>query len=127
MCRAQLARADDERLAAIEAPLHDGIDAVEQAVRFIVGSYGSDAKKPSVGAVPFMELLGIVAGGWQMARAALVSLRRLQQGDADAGFLRTRVLTARFYADHMLPRAGGLARAVVSGAEAALAIDEDNF
>ena len=64
----QLSSADDERLAAIEGPLRDGIDAVEQAVRFIVDSYGSDARRPSVGAVPFMELLGIVAGGWQMAR-----------------------------------------------------------
>jgi acyl-CoA dehydrogenase len=123
----ELSRADDERLAAIEVPLHDGIDAVEQAVRFIVENYGSDAKKPSVGAVPFMELLGIVAGGWQMARAALVSQRRLRERAGDPAFHRAKLETARFYADHVLARAPGLARSVVHGAAGALAIDDDQF
>ncbi|WP_280156372.1 acyl-CoA dehydrogenase [Piscinibacter sp. XHJ-5] len=123
----QLSREDDERLAAIEAPLRAGIAAVEQAVRFIVDSYASDAKRPSVGAVPFMELLGIVAGGWQMARAALVSHRRLRERVGDAAFFRAKLETASFYADHVLARAPGLAHTVVHGADSALAIEDDQF
>ena len=123
----QLARADDERLAAIEAPLRDGIGAVEQAVDYIVDTYGPNPKQPSVGAVPFMELLGIVCGGWQMARAALISLQRLRESAGDPVFHRAKIETARFYADHVLTRAPGLAHTVVHGASAALAIDDDQF
>lgn len=123
----QLSGADDERLAAIEGPLRDGIDAVELAVRFIVDSCGDDARRPSVGAVPFMELLGILAGGWQMARAALISQQRLREGAGDPAFHRAKLETARFYADHVLARAPGLAHTVVHGADSALAIEDDQF
>ncbi len=123
----QLAAKDDERLAAIQAPLRDGIDALERATRFILDSYGSDAKKPSVGAVPFMELLGIVAGGWQMARAALIADRRLRDGGGDPAFYSAKLETARFYADHVLARAPGLAHTVVHGAAGALAMADDQF
>jgi hypothetical protein len=123
----QLAAEDDERLAAIEAPLREGIDQLERAVRFIVETYGSDVKKPSVGAVPFMELLGIVAGGWQMARAALIAHRRLRDGSGDTAFYGAKLATARFYADHVLARAPGLAHTVVHGAAGALAIEDDQF
>jgi acyl-CoA dehydrogenase len=123
----QLAHEGDERLAAIEAPLREGIAALEWAVRFIADGYASDAKKPPVGAVPFLELLVIVAGGWQMARTALVSFRRLREGDGDAGFMRAKLETARFYADHVLARAPGLAHTVVHGAAGALAIEDDQF
>jgi hypothetical protein len=35
----------------------------------------------SAGAVPFLKLLGIVAGGWQMARAALIAQAKIDAGD----------------------------------------------
>ncbi len=123
----QLSRAGDERISKMEAPLRAGVDAVEQAVRFIVGSYGSDPKKPLVGAVPFLELLGIVAGGWQMARAALIAHRGLRDHAGDPGFLRGKLATARFYADHVLARAPGLAYTVLHGATGAFAMEDDQF
>ncbi len=123
----QLTRADDERISELEAPLRAGVDAVEQAVRFIVGSYGSDPKKSLVGAVPFLELLGIVAGGWQMARAALISHRGLRDHAGDPSFLRAKLATARFYADHVLARAPGLAYALLHGATGAFAMEDDQF
>jgi len=59
-----------------------------------------------------------------MARAALVASALLAEQDSDGSFLRTKVLTARFYADHVLSRADGLTHAVISGSDAALAIDD---
>jgi alkylation response protein AidB-like acyl-CoA dehydrogenase len=123
----QLARHDDALLAGIACALDEGIDALERAVRFIVSTYGSDVRSASVGAVPLLELFGIVAGGWQMGRAALASRRGLANGDGDADFLAAKLHTARFYADHMLNRAPGLAHSVLHGAAAALAIEDDQL
>jgi acyl-CoA dehydrogenase len=120
-----LTREDDASLAAISDALASGITALEQAVEFIVATYASDVRKASVGAVPLLELLGIVAGGWQMARAARISRQRLREGTDDAGFYTAKLHTARFYADHVLSRVQGLAHAAVHGAEAALAITDD--
>ncbi len=123
----QLEQEKSAGLSAVAARLRDGIGALEQAVQSILSTYGTDIRKASVGAVPFLELFGTVAGGWQSARAALVAHRHLASGREDSGFLRAKLSTARFYADHVLVRAPGLARTVVSGAEGALSIEDENF
>jgi alkylation response protein AidB-like acyl-CoA dehydrogenase len=120
----QLEAERSEPLSAIAARLRDGSAALEAAVRFIVATYGTDVRRAAVGAVPFLHLFGTVAGGWQMARAALVAHRHLAAGRGD-GFLRAKLTTARFYADHVLVRAPGLSRTVVAGAEGPLAIEDE--
>ena len=123
---AQLAAESSSDLSAIAARLREGITALEAAVEFVLATYGKDVRRASVGAVPFLTLFGIVAGGWQMARSALVAHRHVAAGRGD-GFLRAKLATARFYADHVLTRAGGLSQQVVAGAEGALAIEDENF
>jgi len=121
---AQLLAADQTGVAT---QLGKGIAALEAAVGYIVATYGSDVRAASVGAVPFLKLFGIVAGGWQMGRAALAAQQRLSEGASDADFYQAKVVTARFYADHVLSQAEGLAHLIGHGADAALSIDEDNF
>ncbi len=118
---------NDDELAAIRKSLSAGVDALEQGVNYIVATYGSNVQAASVGSVPFLKLFGIVAGGWQMARAALASKQRLADGSGDAAFYKTKITTARFYADHVLSQAGGIAYAVVNGAAGAIAIADDQF
>jgi hypothetical protein len=59
-----------------------------------------------------------------MARAAQAAARKLEAADGDAAFLRVKVLTARFYADHVLPKALGLSAITMRGADSVLAVDE---
>jgi alkylation response protein AidB-like acyl-CoA dehydrogenase len=118
---------NDEQLTAIANQLSRSTASLEVAVDFIVANYGSDIRKAAAGAVPFLELVGIVAGGWQMARAADVALTHLASGDGDKTFYQGKLLTARFYADHILPRSEALAHCVVNGADAALAMHDDAF
>jgi acyl-CoA dehydrogenase len=125
--RKQLGEQEGEVFIAIGRSLEAGISAVESAVEYIIATYGTDIKAASVGSVPFLKLMGIVAGGWQMARAALISQTRLDQGVGDKDFFRTKIVTARFYADHVLAQAPGLAYSVVHGATAALELDETQF
>jgi hypothetical protein len=65
--------------------------------------------------VPYLRLMGIVAGGWTMARSALAAERRLAQGDGDARFAKAKLATARFYAEQMLATAPALLPAVAGG------------
>jgi acyl-CoA dehydrogenase len=115
-----------EAFAAIRHSLKAGISAVESAVEYFLATYSGDVKAASVGSVPFLKLLGIVAAGWQMARAALLCQTHIDDGSTD-DFYRTKLVTARFYADHVLSLAPSLAYAVVNGAAGALALDEAQF
>ena len=122
----QLADQQGEAFAAMRKSLDAGITAVEAAVDYILATYNNDIKAASVGSVPFLKLLGLVGGGGQMARAARASQARITAGSDDV-FYRTKIVTARFYADHVLSLAPALAYAVVNGAAGALALDEAHF
>jgi acyl-CoA dehydrogenase len=122
----QVAACDSEAFTAIAKALDASISSLDSAVDYLVATYKADTKAAHAGSVPFLKLFGIVAGGWQMARAALVSLNKLNAGNSD-DFYRTKIVTARFYADHVLSQAPGLAYSVVSGAAGVLALDESQF
>ena len=123
---AELGRQPGDNFAVLKAALDKGSAALAAAVDYIVAHYGTDVRAVSVGAVPFLRLMGAVAGGWQMGRAALVAQAKIASGDQDP-FYAAKINTARFYADHVLAQAPGLAQTIVHGAPAALAIEEDIF
>jgi 3-(methylthio)propanoyl-CoA dehydrogenase len=122
---AQLAGSKNADVRAIRTGLAAGARAVSDCVEFIVANAGQDVKGVFAGAVPFLKLMGIVAGGWQMARAALAAERLLDSGDRP--FLQAKLATARFYADHLLVQAPGLRDTVVKGGAAVMAVPEDQF
>ncbi|MBL8422686.1 MAG: acyl-CoA dehydrogenase [Candidatus Accumulibacter phosphatis] len=121
-----LAKQGGAHFAAIRSRLAAGVDALATAGEWLVATYGKDVRAASAGAVPFLKLLGIVAGGWQMARAALIAQAKVDAGDGDP-FFPAKVVTARFYADHVLSEAAGLASSVTDGAEGVMALPEDMF
>ena len=67
-------------------------------------------RRSHAGAVPFLKLMGIVCGGWQMARAAVAAQAQLARREGDAAFLKAKIGTARFFADHFLSQAPRPAR-----------------
>jgi alkylation response protein AidB-like acyl-CoA dehydrogenase len=124
---AQLAEFQDADLAAIRTQLVAGGAALEAVVDYVVANAKSDVRAVFAGSVLYLKLAGIVLGGWQMARAALVARRKLDGGDGDAAFYRAKIATARFFADHILAQADGLRHAIVGGSAGVLALDVEQF
>ena len=81
----------------------------------------------AAGATEYQHMLGIVTGGYLMARAALAAERDLSSGGRDDSFLAARIATARFYAAHILPRAAALLGPVTGGSELLYAIDPEHM
>jgi len=121
---AELEQQEGAEFQAIHAALDRGIAAVSEAGSYIATQYGADVRAVAVGAVPFLKLLGIVSGGWMMARAALAAQARISGGAGDP-FYPAKIATARFYADHIMAAAPGLAQTVVHGGASALALAEE--
>jgi alkylation response protein AidB-like acyl-CoA dehydrogenase len=113
-------------LVAVGVRQSAAIDALEKAVFWIVANFSTEPKAVHAGAVPFLNLFGVVAGGWQMGRAAVMARARIAAGDTD-GFWSAKIATAQFYADHFLTQAQGLAESVTAGAKGALDIADDSF
>ena len=117
---AALEATGDDNLCAVAAALAQSVSALERGVDFVLANWRSDVRAVLAGAVPLLGLFGRVAGGWQMARAALLSHQRLAAGSDEAAFYRSKIVAARFYADHVLSQAAGLAQIVCGGAAGVL-------
>ena len=104
-----------------------GLDALDDAVDFVVAHARSEARVVHAGSVPYLMLAGTVLCGWQMGRAALVAAQRLSDAGPDQAFHRAKLATARFYADHILSRAGGYRDSIVDGAAGVLALEAEQF
>jgi len=119
---AELGRSKNADVASVRRQLAAGVQALGEAVEFIVGEKNPHAS--FAGAVPFLKLAGIVAGGWQMARAALAAEKNRER---DPSFSQAKIATARFYGDHVLVLAPALRDSVVNGAAAVMALSEEQF
>jgi hypothetical protein len=122
---AELAESGNADVKAIRGALAAGAAAVGESVDYIVAQAGKDVMATFAGAVPFLKLMGVVAGGWQMARAALAAEKNL--GAGDKAFLEAKLATARFYADQVLVQAPGLRDTVVKGSAAVMAVPEESM
>ncbi len=71
-------------------------------------------------------LAGNLMAGWQLARALLVAQAQITSGD-DVAFMQAKIITARFYADHLLTKAPGMRDAIVDGAHSVTALALDAF
>ena len=117
-----LAGGSGDDLGAIRKALAQGIDALSEATDWVVDTHPQDPEAVAAGAVPYLRLLGMVAGGWLMARAALAAENGLAAGGENGGengpgkdFLADKVVSARFYADQVLVQAPALGATVTRG------------
>ena len=100
--------------------------AFAEAVDFMVGQARTDPNAAYGGSVPYLMLAGNLVAGWQLARALLVAEAELAHGK-DAAFMKAKIATARFYAEHILPRTAGLRDAIVDGAGSVTAMALESF
>jgi acyl-CoA dehydrogenase len=114
-------------LSVIRRNLSEGIAALAEATDWLLETYPYNSKAAAAGAVPYLKLWGTVAGGWQMARAALIAKERLDGGSDDYDFYRAKIGTARFFAEHFLPLAPAYKQAIVNGSASVLALEEAQF
>ncbi|HEY4170843.1 MAG TPA: acyl-CoA dehydrogenase, partial [Reyranella sp.] len=106
----EMKSAPGDDLAAIRAGIVAAADALEDATKWVAQSVQGGAVKGELanalaGSVPFLRLAGTALGGWLLARSAHVAQAKLAARDGDPKFLEAKLVTARFYAEVILPPA----------------------
>ena len=123
---AELAAQNNADLRVIGTALAKGISALTSASDYVVANFNTDVRTVAFGAVPFLHLLGTVAGGWIMARSALVAKAKIAAGETDP-FFAAKILTARYFAEHAMVAAPGLAQEIIEGGTSGLALADELF
>lgn len=101
-------------------------EAFLEVVDFVAGKAKASPNAVYAGSVPYLMLTGNLVAGWQMGRALLVAQDKVAQGE-DVAFMQAKVVTAQFYAEHILTKVPGLRDSVVAGGESACALPLEAF
>jgi hypothetical protein len=104
-----------ESFASIRARLAEAHAALDEATSWLLEHGRAEPVDGLAGATPYLEMFGLVTGGWLHARAALAAAE-LARTSGDDGFFNAKVVSARFYCEQLLPRAVGLLPSVTAGA-----------
>ena len=81
------------------------------------GPLAGRAAEALAGATPYLKLFGLAQGGTALAEKALAAQASLDEGpEAGDRSHAARVVTARFFAEHLATEAPALERAIVEGA-----------
>jgi Acetyl-CoA dehydrogenase C-terminal like/Acyl-CoA dehydrogenase, C-terminal domain len=124
---ADLAAANDERLAFITAPLSRAVGDVQAGIMWLLQNGMTNADNAGAGATAFMRMMGHVALGHMWLKMASASLAALDAGTSDPDFFNAKLTTARFFAARVLPETMGLKAALEAGAETVMALPAEMF
>ncbi|MCV6605493.1 MAG: acyl-CoA dehydrogenase [Porticoccaceae bacterium] len=133
----ELAAEFQKTLAQVEAagkPLRDihkglgqALYASDKAIRHIFTHVMADWSFPGAVSFNLLMLLGTTAAGAMLAQSALAAQAKLDAGEGDQQFYKNKLVTARFFAEQVLPRTLGYMQAIISGHEATMELAEDQF
>ena len=111
---------------AVGRRLKSAREAFVDVVNFVAAHTRANPNAVFAGSVPYLMLAGNLMAGWQLARALLLAQDELSKG-VDVAFMKAKIITARFYADHLLTKAPGLRDSIVEGAESVNALALESF
>ncbi|HQD48047.1 acyl-CoA dehydrogenase [Ottowia sp.] len=118
--------AGSDNAKAVAKRLKAAREAFVDVVDFIAAQSKADPNAAYAGSVPYLLLTGNLVAGWQLGRALLVAEKQLAAGH-DTAFMKAKIATARFYADHILTRVPGTRDAIVDGAGSVTALALESF
>ncbi|QKM64210.1 acyl-CoA dehydrogenase [Polynucleobacter tropicus] len=120
----ELAAGGSADAKAVLKQLSIGRAAFDEAVAYILANAKTNTKAVYAGSCAYLRLAGLVLSAWQMARS-LLAAERLR--DSDPAFYNTKIATARFFIENLLPQAQGLATSIVEGGYSANALEVEQF
>jgi 3-(methylthio)propanoyl-CoA dehydrogenase len=123
---AQLNESGSEHAKAVAVRLDAAREAFLETAQFVVDNMKSNPNAVFAGSVPYLMLAGGTVAGWQMGRALLAAEGKIKSGETDS-FYKDKILTARFFADHVLSKVPGQKDSVVNGYNAVTEMAVDHF
>ncbi|EZP73402.1 Acyl-CoA dehydrogenase [Sphingomonas paucimobilis] len=117
----------NEKLAGLAEALEKASGQLGAATMWLMQNAMQNPDNAGAGAVHYMHILGIVSTGLMWLRMAKAAATLLEAGEGDARYLEAKLVTARFFAERIMPDAGALRRKIEGGAESLMAIDPDMF
>ena len=121
-----LSKLGEVDLAKVEVAFQQSLEHLLEVLDWIKANAGN-ANLCNSAASHYLELLGVVCGGWLLAKSALAAVKQLANDPSDVKFYERKLLTAEFYAQQVLPETQSLKDKIISGSEVISGIETEAF
>ncbi len=116
-----------DSVTLLAAALGRATQDLQQATMWLMQNGMANPLNAGAAAYPYMSLMGTVCLGLMWLRMAKASSEALAQGCEDEAFHRAKLITARFFAERIMPETNALRRKIEAGAESLMALPVEAF
>ena len=117
----------EPRLADFAEALEKANGQLQAATMWLMQNGMTNPNNAGAGAHHYMHIMGIVAVGLVWLRMASAAVSHIDAGAEDKAWLQAKLVTARFYAERIMPDAGALRRKMEGGAESMMELPPEMF
>ena len=114
-------------LFSIRSNLAEALTVLADTTNWMIRRGAKDPRDALAGATPYLRMFSLVTAGWLLAKSALAAKGDLDAGRGDQDQLATKIITAKFFCEQILPQVHGLVSPVRAGHEDLLEIAPKDF
>jgi hypothetical protein len=118
---------DDEQLAVYISALQSARDDLEKATGWLMNNAMAKPDHAGAGATDYMHLMGIVVLTWMWAQIAKAASAELANGGGDKDFLNAKLVTARYFAERVVPETSAHLKRLSAGADTLMELPAEAF
>ncbi len=116
-----------EELAVIANAVEQASGDLQTATMWLMQNGMANPNNAGAAAYPYMTLMGTVALGLMWLRMAKASSEAIAAGTDDPAFHEGKLVTARFFAERIMPETNALRRKIEAGADSLMALPIEAF
>jgi alkylation response protein AidB-like acyl-CoA dehydrogenase len=121
------AKGAEGETAALGGALERATGDLQQATMWLMQNGMANPLNAGAAAYPYMTLMGTVCLGLMWLRMARASAAALAAGAEDEAFHQAKLVTARFFAERVMPDTNALRRKIEAGADTLMALPVEAF
>ena len=118
----------DEKMAPLTKALKKGLNDLQAATMWLVQNAMAKPDNAGAASTDYMHLFGLVSLGYMWAQMAKAAQAKLAGGAGDrAGFCETKLVTARYFMERVMPETGAHLARISSGSETMMKLPAEAF
>ena len=116
-----------DEVKGIATALERGANDLQAATMWLMQNAPANPDNAGAASYPYMQLMGVVTLGLMWLRMAHASAEALAANPADADIHGAKLVTARFYAERIMPNTNAFRRKIEGGADSLMALPVEAF
>ena len=118
---------NDPSQLSISIHLKNSLDALHSAVAWMIKTFPKQPGQAAAGATSFLEMMGLISGGWMLARGVIEADMQLKNKQGDKNFLNSKITTAQYFSQAFLSRAPSLLYPIRDCGDCVIEFEASNF